>query len=465
MICLVQTAAVTINNKVLHVLTDTIYKLVTMYLNPNFVEIHIMENLTQENLAIFLIVSSIVIGTVFLLFYHWGKNSERKALKDKVNSFKEEQLKIAEEYDNWVLSQEGKLNEKSIVAEGNAQKIRDAAEEHYQRVQEEAEKLIQNTRRDCKHKFSNAVDFAFDFEKIYKSQNYIANKEIQDVLDDTYEYKVKTLLKNVSLKNHSNKLLEITNEREKYKTLVSKNKFFEIKDRSNWKSVLEKFNSRLNELQLIQDEREAQAEIKRHIAEEKSRQKELDQKQFEAEEQERILEEKRLAIEEALETATAELKGELEQQRLDLEQQILDTHKQYERAKSMAQLTRQGHVYVISNIGSFGKNVFKIGMTRRLEPLDRVKELGDASVPFSFDVHAMINCKDAPKLEKALHEELEKFRVNKINLRKEFFNVDIESIIEMVEKHHGEVEYLANPEALQYIQTMEIEDNDLNEVA
>lgn len=66
----------------------------------------------------------------------------------------------------------------------------------------------------------------------------------------------------------------------------------------------------------------------------------------------------------------------------------------------MAQQTRRGHVYVISNIGSFGDNVFKIGMTRRLEPMDRIKELGDASVPFSFDVHAMIYSEDAPALEK-----------------------------------------------------------------
>ncbi len=66
----------------------------------------------------------------------------------------------------------------------------------------------------------------------------------------------------------------------------------------------------------------------------------------------------------------------------------------------MAQLTKQGHVYIISNIGSFGEDVFKIGMTRRLEPMDRVKELSGASVPFDFDVHAMISCDDAPALEK-----------------------------------------------------------------
>lgn len=96
-----------------------------------------------------------------------------------------------------------------------------------------------------------------------------------------------------------------------------------------------------------------------------------------------------------------------------------------ERNKSMAQQTRSGYVYIISNIGSFGDGVVKIGMTRRLEPMDRVKELGDASVPFSFDVHAMIYSKDAPALENELHKQFADNRVNLVNFRKEFFSVDV----------------------------------------
>lgn len=127
---------------------------------------------------------------------------------------------------------------------------------------------------------------------------------------------------------------------------------------------------------------------------------------------------------------------ELERQRLELEQKIQDVHQQYERAKSMAQLTKQGHVYVISNICSFGENVFKIGMTRRLEPMERVKELSGAAVPFDFDVHAMISCDDAPALEKTLHDHLESYRINRINLRKEFFRVELSIIIDEV-SHSG----------------------------
>src|SRR5690606_5862561 len=125
--------------------------------------------------------------------------------------------------------------------------------------------------------------------------------------------------------------------------------------------------------------------------------------------------------------------------------------------KSMAQQTRAGHVYVISNIGSFGEGVFKIGMTRRLEPLDRIKELGDASVPFSFDVHAMIYSDDAPSLEAELHKKFADNRVNLVNLRKEFFKVDMESIKEyLVEKDYNIDSINIDPSANEFFETMSI---------
>ncbi len=93
---------------------------------------------------------------------------------------------------------------------------------------------------------------------------------------------------------------------------------------------------------------------------------------------------------------------------------------------------KAGTVYVISNIGSFGDNVFKVGMTRRLDPQERINELGDASVPFPFDVHSFIFSEDAPALEHALHQELDNRRVNKVNLRKEFFRISLDELEELV---------------------------------
>jgi hypothetical protein len=103
-------------------------------------------------------------------------------------------------------------------------------------------------------------------------------------------------------------------------------------------------------------------------------------------------------------------------------------------------LTKSGHVYIISNIGSFGEDVYKIGMTRRLEPMDRVKELGGASVPFPFDVHAMIFCENAPELEARLHRYLGDRRVNKENTRKEFFQISLDEIVKTVQEIDRELE-------------------------
>lgn len=124
---------------------------------------------------------------------------------------------------------------------------------------------------------------------------------------------------------------------------------------------------------------------------------------------------------------------------------------------------RAGYVYIISNIGSFGENVFKIGMTRRLDPLDRVRELGDASVPFQFDVHALIFSEDAPSLENAIHKALENKKVNMKNSRKEFFNVTIEEIEKIVKENFSKtVEFIYKPEAEQYNQSLLIKKSKRN---
>ena len=122
----------------------------------------------------------------------------------------------------------------------------------------------------------------------------------------------------------------------------------------------------------------------------------------------------------------------------------------------MAEQTKRGHVYVISNIGSFGERIFKIGMTRRLDPDDRVKELGDASVPFTFDVHAMIFTDNAPELEGKLHAAFSDRRMNLVNMRKEFFKVELGEIREKVEELVPEAEFIETIEARQYNESLAI---------
>ena len=112
---------------------------------------------------------------------------------------------------------------------------------------------------------------------------------------------------------------------------------------------------------------------------------------------------------------------------------------------------KAGYVYVISNIGSFGEGIYKIGMTRRLNPQDRVDELGDASVPFKFDVHAMIFSEDAPALEAALHRAFEDRKLNLVNQRREFFRVSLDEIKDVVKNNFDKtVEFVDVPDADQY---------------
>ena len=186
--------------------------------------------------------------------------------------------------------------------------------------------------------------------------------------------------------------------------------------------------------------------------------RELKMKQEMAEEQEKA------ALEKAMQDAQKEMEETLNKEKSQHEEQLAELQQKWEeaeernkRAKSMAQQTKRGHVYVISNIGSFGENIYKIGMTRRLDPMDRVKELGDASVPFEFDVHAIIFSDDAPTLETKLHHAFDEKRVNKINRRKEFFKTSLTSIKELTDTEELDCHWTIKARAEQYKESVALE--------
>ncbi|RBO90535.1 DUF4041 domain-containing protein [Pseudochrobactrum asaccharolyticum] len=137
-----------------------------------------------------------------------------------------------------------------------------------------------------------------------------------------------------------------------------------------------------------------------------------------------------------------------------LESDFAEAHARFERAQAMAERTRSGYVYIISNIGSFGDDVIKIGLTRRLDPMDRVREFGDASVPFVFDTHAVIYSDDAPALERALHGEFERTRVNAQNYRKEFFRASLDDVEKAVKRLAPEASFFKDVEAQDYRETL-----------
>lgn len=143
---------------------------------------------------------------------------------------------------------------------------------------------------------------------------------------------------------------------------------------------------------------------------------------------------------------------------LELQKQLSDVVVKKEEITNL-QNGKAGNVYIISNLGSFGKNVFKIGMTRRLDPQDRINELGSASVPFKFDVHSFIFSEDAVGLEKKLHDTLNDKRLNKVNLRKEFFKVDISELEELVNSIDPTAEFNVTMLAEEFRQSEELSNN------
>ncbi|MFR9543333.1 MAG: DUF4041 domain-containing protein [Rikenellaceae bacterium] len=211
-----------------------------------------------------------------------------------------------------------------------------------------------------------------------------------------------------------------------------------------------------------QEEKEEQRAIREQMREEEKAAREFEAARLKAEKEE-------ANYQKALDKARAEiasLEGDKQQKmqaKIDeLESRLKEAEENKERALSMAQQTKRGHVYVISNMGSFGEDVYKIGMTRRLDPFDRVTELGDASVPFKFDVHAMIFSENAPALENKLHKIFDAKRLNLVNHRREFFNVTLDEIEKIVIEENGSIEFTKIAQASEYRESKAIRDKITN---
>lgn len=206
----------------------------------------------------------------------------------------------------------------------------------------------------------------------------------------------------------------------------------------------------------LQAQKEEQRRIREQMRDEEIAQRELERAQAEAEREETRYEQALAKAREEVQSAAGAKQERLNQKIEELQQRLAEAQTNKERAIARAQMTRSGHVYVISNVGSFGEHVYKIGMTRRLEPMDRIRELGDASVPFQFDVHAIIESDDAPALENELHRAFNLHRVNRVNERKEFFRVPIEQIAQIVRERRSEIEMTLVAEAAEYRKTQAI---------
>ena len=290
-------------------------------------------------------------------------------------------------------------------------------------------------------------------------ESYRKTTAIEFVLD-AFNGKVDTVMAKVKHDNYG-KLLQslkdafrlVNHNGKAFKNARITNRYFEV--------ILEQLKLAVTVHEIKKQDLQEQREIRDAIREEEKARRDFERARKEVEKEEKMLEKARKEIEEKLLKAADEDRAKFEQELEEIKQKLSIAEEKGQRALSMAQQTKRGHVYIISNVGSFGENVFKIGLTRRLEPLDRVKELGDASVPFTFDVHAMIHSEDAPKLEKELHETFNSERVNKVNYRKEFFSIPISEIKAKVDTFELETHWTMKAEALQYRESIEMKKRQL----
>ena len=198
----------------------------------------------------------------------------------------------------------------------------------------------------------------------------------------------------------------------------------------------------------LKREREERAELARAEREEKKLLVEAERAEREEQRYQSLLAKARKEAE--ADSGNEELRRKI----VELEASLAEAHAASSRARAMAEMTKSGYVYIISNVGSFGEDVVKIGLTRRLDPDDRVRELGDASVPFAFDTHAMIYSDEAPALEAALHREFSERRVNMSNMRKEFFRVGLDEVEDAVGRLAPDASFFKNREAQEWHETL-----------
>lgn len=251
------------------------------------------------------------------------------------------------------------------------------------------------------------------------------------------------------------------------KSFETLNKIFQVDGVALNKVLLE---LKLKELNLVytyelkkEQEQELQKEIKAQMVEEEKVRREIERQKAKIEKDQTQCSNEVKKLMAYMQKSSDDVERQLYIDKIrELEEKMKSLEKDKENVLEREANAKAGFVYVISNIGSFGEGVYKIGMTRRLDPNDRIKELGSASVPFEFDVHAMIFSDNAPELEAILHKTFEKQSVNRVNLRKEFFRVSLDEIEKVVKSNfNNTVEFTRVPVAREYRQTLEMLESEL----
>lgn len=308
---------------------------------------------------------------------------------------------------------------------------------------------IRNLQKDCIKKGTAATGSTNFTYNNSKSQGTKMVRDMQKLLLRAFNSECDETISKVKYNNYDMSLKKITASCEAISKL---GKMLSISVTSQYFNLKKQELSLALEYQLKkQQEKEDAKEARARMREAAKLQKEIDEQRKKIEKEQTHYQKALLSVMKQLETASESEREALMIKRAELEKELGDIEISLKDIDYREANQRAGYVYIISNIGSFGENVYKIGMTRRLDPQERIDELGDASVPFNFDVHAMIFSDDAPALEAALHKAFENKKLNMVNQRREFFNVSLDEIKAVIKKNFDKtVEFIDVPDAEQY---------------
>jgi len=369
----------------------------------------------------------------------------RKDLEETIASLKDELKSINKEasvlYKNTLPSTSVSLIELDISAETTSSEIKNKLAI----LKNENSELIKNKSVTI----SPSIDSARERNKLSRKVLIPFNSEVAGLLNKLTLANVDNTRNKITKSfERINKLFEDDNVQITTKYLEYQLKILEL----NYQFILRKHN-----------EKEQQAAIKEQMIDEAKAQKELEREQKKIESEQRKFNNELEKTMKYLSKSSDSVQSEIYAEKIkELEEKIKQLEQDKNNIDNRLLNTRAGYVYIISNIGSFGENIYKIGMTKRLNPLDRVNELGSASVPFKFDVHAMIFSEDAPTLENHLHKVFADNSVNKINPRKEFFNVSLKEIEkEVLNNFDATVEFTEFAKAEEYRRSLEISEDSI----
>lgn len=426
-----------------------------------------------------------------------AKNDALNQIKNEVENRKTELNKLIEQINekqnslNELLEENNKVQKSSLLFANKLKKMQTlfksmqhSINKYYEEEPFDKSLLAENINLEVEETLSATVKLKLhlmdvrELNKLY-NQN---NKLIQDLLKKYQEryttksnatiYKLMVITLEAELQNvlYNLSYSKLEKSIEYIKTITSKYQKIAVEGNQSIAVTVKKFIGEIEYLfiEAIKIEYEYYVQKERIKEEQKSirdkmRQEAAERKLLEEERKKIALEEEKyraeiLNIKEQISATSDSIKAQQLEERIErIQSQLGEVEKKKEDITKL-QNGQAGYIYVISNLGSFGENVFKIGMTRRLDPQERIDELGDASVPFKYDVHSVIFSNNASELETQLHKKLNSQRVNKINLRKEFFNTTINELEELVYTLEPSAEFNKTMLADQYYKSMAVDE-------